>query len=496
MKYLVFVIMQHQIMIVNTSYNIQKLMVKIINYYKIFTGKMLTLFEKAVSTTYLQWLRDLKLVPANPKRNTLRRNYNKHNPDAGDKHRAIIHRSEQDFPYSFSQIMGRGTIGRTCRKDHKILIETLRKTLFDPDLLFQILTLKEETDIPCLFYLFISMRMYSLTTGLRPLFIWSNQDSVTYTHKHRLGMVGMIGFIAQKWLSLKGKSLHTKYNVLILSIFRKKLGKRKSGLMLGHTAARMRNEHTLDQIISGRMYKIPTFRFNFIPGMTITIEYQHYLRLAKAFMMYASILSRIPVEFNLEVKRPTGSEGKTEPTGLTDLDGNIGPTDATGLTGPIFDSDFLGQTTIDFLKSLHRLMFNLRIEKNIIYEFFMREYSRIMLGFTVLSSEERVNSALFELFGVINLSPEDSKCFLEIVYFMKTRCLYSRFYSSDLYFFQKEIYRIVESSGEFESDVLFRKMRENDAFWNIMLFVIYSHNEWAKKHSQPCLPVELIIEIL
>jgi hypothetical protein len=39
MKYLVFVIMQHQIMIVNTSYNIQKLMVKslnIIRYYKIY----------------------------------------------------------------------------------------------------------------------------------------------------------------------------------------------------------------------------------------------------------------------------------------------------------------------------------------------------------------------------------------------------------------------------------------------------------------------------
>jgi hypothetical protein len=141
-------------------------------------------------------------------------------------------------------------------------------------------------------------------------------------------------------------------------------------------------------------------------------------------------------------------------------------------------------------------MFNSRIEKNTIYEFFMREYSRIMLGFTVLSSEERVNSALFELFGVINLSPEDSKCFLDIVSFMKTNCLYSRFASSNLNFFQWEVNRIVKSSGEFESDVLFRKMRENDAFWNIMLFVIYSHNEWAKKHSLPCLPVELIIEIL
>lgn len=457
---------------------------------------MLTLIEQALYIIYLQWLRDLKLVPENPRCDTLRRNYNKHNPDAGDNHRATIHRSEQDFPYSFSQIMGRGTIGRTCRRDHKILIETLRKTLFDPDLLFQILTLNGETDIPCLFYLFISMRMYSLTTGLRPLFIRSDQDSVMYTHKRRLGMVGMMGFVAQKMLSLKGKSLHTEYNVLILSFFRKNLGKRESGLMLGHSVARMRNEHTLDEIIYGIMHNIPTFRFNFIPGMTIIVKYQNSLRLAKAFMMYASILSRIPVEFNMEVKRPTGSEGNTDATGLTDLDGNIGPTDATGLTGPIFDSDFLRQTTIDFLKSLHRLMFNSRIEKNIIYEFFMREYSRIMLGFTVLSSEERVNSALSELFGVINLSPEDSKCFLEIVSFMKTHCLYSRFDSSDLNFFQKEIYRIVESSGEFESDVLFRKMRENDAFWNIMLFVIYSHNEWAKKHSQPCLPVELIIEIL
>ena len=480
---------------------------------------MLTLSVQAVHSAYIQWLRGLKLVPANPRRGGLRRNYYQNNPDMCSTY----------FMNSFFQRMGRGYFGKNHRKNHMILIETLRKTLFDPDLLFQILTLKGETDTLCLFYLFINMKMYSLTTGLRPLFIRSNQDSVKYTHKRRLGMVGMMGFIAQKLLSLNGKSLHKKYTLSIFSRFRKWFGKRESDLMLGHQAARMRNEHTLDQIIYRKMCKIPTFRFNFIPGMTIIVEYQHSLRLAKAFMMYASILSRIPVEFNLEVKRPTGSEGNTEPTGLTDLDGNIGPTEPTGLTdldenteptepaeptgltdldenteptehtgatGPIFDSEFLSKNTINFLKSLHRLMFNLRIEKNTIYEFFMREYSRIMLGFTVLSSEERVDSALFELFGVINLSPEDSDCFLGIVSFMKTHCLYSSFYSSDIYFFQNEVNKIVVLSGEFESDVLFRKMREKDVFWNIMLFVIYSHNEWAKKHSQPCLPVELIIEIL
>ena len=443
---------------------------------------MLTLLEQAVSITYRQLLRDLNLVPTNPMRGKLRKNYFKHNPDIC---------SSYIMTSSFER-MGRGEFGKKCRKDHKILIDELRKTLFDPNLLFQILTLKGETDIPCLFYLFISMKMYFLTTGLRPLFIRSNQDSVTYMNKRRLGgMVGMMGFLAQKMLSLKGTRLDRKYNVLILSRFRKLLGKRESGLMLGHQVARMRNNHTLDEIIYGIRHQIPTFRFNFIPGMTI-VKYQHSLRLAKAFMMYASILSRIPVEFNLKVKRPTGSEGKTEPTGLTDLDGNIGPTEPTDLTGPSFYSEFLSYTTIDFLKSLHRLMFNLRIEKDKIFNFFMKEYSRIMLGFTVLSSEERVNSALFELFGVINLSPEDLKCLLDIVSFMEHCRLYHSFYSSDIYFFQREVNRIVVSSGEFESDVLFRKMRENDVFWNIMLFVIYSHNEWAKKHSQPCLPIEIL----
>lgn len=443
---------------------------------------MLPLTKQAVDITYCYWLRGLNLVPANPMRGRLRMNYLKHNPD--------ICSSYITTP-SFER-MGRGEFGKKNRKYHMILIETLRKTLFDPNLLLQILTLKGETDIPCLFYLFISMKMYSLMTGLRPLFIRSNQDSVTYMNKRRLGgMVGMMGFLAQTLLSLKGKRLNRHYNVLILSRFRKLLGKQESGLMIGHQVARMRNNHTLDEIIYGIMHQIPTFRFNFIPGMTI-VKYQHSLRLAKAFMMYASILSRIPVEFNLKVKRPTGSEGKTEPTGLTDLDGNIGPTEPTDLTGPSFYSEFLSYTTINFLKSLHRLMFNLRIEENKIYKFFMREYSRIMLGFTVLSSEERVNSALFELFGVIDLSPEDLKCLLDIVSFMEHCRLYHSFYSSDIYFFQREVNRIVVSSGEFESDVLFRKMRENDVFWNIMLFVIYSHNEWAKKHSQPCLPIEIL----
>ena len=35
-----------------------------------------------------------------------------------------------------------------------------------------------------------------------------------------------------------------------------------------------------------------------------------------------------------------------------------------------------------------------------------------------------------------------------------------------------------------------RKIREKNAFWNILMFVIFSRNEWAKKNSQPCLPVE------
>jgi hypothetical protein len=37
-----------------------------------------------------------------------------------------------------------------------------------------------------------------------------------------------------------------------------------------------------------------------------------------------------------------------------------------------------------------------------------------------------------------------------------------------------------------------RKIMEKNAFWNILMFVIFSQNEWAKKHSQPCLPVEIL----
>ena len=442
---------------------------------------MSDILKKATYAALLEFKRELRgIVPRYPFRNFLRSFYERENPDV---HPPTILCIERNNCLANRMPMGRGTCGKKCRRDHKQLIETFRQILFDPNLLMNILVLKGETNTSCLFYCFMSISIHSLRTGLKPVFTRSDEDSVTTAgYKNRgLGMIGMFKFMGNKLMTVNGKQFHPKYPILILSIIRKQIGKKESGLNYGFETARMRKDHTLNLRIGNVIHHIPTFWFTFIPGMHIITQRQYDLCLAKAFMMCVSIFSRI-------------LEKKTEPVEATEPAGSEEETEPVEATGPIFDGDLLSQQTIVFLKSLYYFMFNSHIGKKKIYELFMREYLRIILGFTILSSEAKVNSALHELFGVIKLSPEDSACFLRIVSFMKNYKLYNSF-------FQEEVNRIIMSSGEFDSNVLFkqkliRKMRENDVFWNMIFYLVYSHNQWAKKHSQPCLPVEVIIEIL
>ena len=186
------------------------------------------------------------------------------------------------------------------------------------------------------------------------------------------------------------------------------------------------------------IHRIPTFRFNFYDAITIAIKYKKYVELARKFRMYALILSSAP-ELN----------PAPEPN-----------------PDPIFQNTPLSPDILKFLESLDYILFKSRIKKNVIHEYFMREYLRIIFDFTVSSTREKVEYALFNLFGDINLSREESECFSFVVSFMKNYT----FSDSQLKFFQKEVEGFFVSS----SDVSFKqKIRENDTFWNILIFVIH-----------------------
>lgn len=395
-----------------------------------------------LAAIYVAWIAGINLVPFYPGRNYPRSEYNWNNPDSNE------------LPNDSFLTVGRG-IGREYRKMHDLLLESLKASLFDPNLLFNILTLTGETDFQCLFYTFMSLRMYQQLTGLRPLFKRSIYDKVTYTTNHRLGMVGMMDFLCVRLVI----SREQKLKLLLLSLLRNKLGKSSSYIFVGHQAARMRGGHTLTVKNQGIFYRIETSRFNFIPGMTITTKHQKDVVLAKTFMQFASLLSSIPDEY------------KSQFCGISHI------------SFPQNQS----LAMLKFLESLHYILFNLRIEKTIIYDYFMREYSRIMLEFTVCSTKERVDDALYNIFGGLGIPLKDSEILSWVVKFMQTY----NFCASELYFFQKEAERILASSGIPDAKFL-RKIREKNAFWNILMFVIFSRNEWAKKHSQPCLPVEIL----
>ena len=299
-----------------------------------------------ISTYYilLEFQRELEcIVPIRPDRKFLRSLYKRQNPDVSSP--PTILRIERDNCLAPKMPMGRGTCGKNCRRDHKKLIETLREILFDPNLLMNILVLNGETNTSCLFYCFMSLSIYSLRTGLKPVFTRSDEDSVTIPgYKNRgLGMIGMFKFIGNKFMTVNGQQFDQKYLILILYVIRKKIGKKESSLNYGFETGRMRNDHTLNLQIGKVIHHIPTFRLTFIPGMHIITQHQDDLCLAKEFMMCASIFSRI-------------LEKKTEPVEATGLA-------CSEATGPIFDGSLLNQQTIVFLKSLYYFMFNSHIGK-------------------------------------------------------------------------------------------------------------------------------------
>lgn len=399
------------------------------------------------NASYIAWIAKINIIPSYPGRHYSRRQYNEENPD-------------EELITGFFNRVGRGVAGKHRRKIHGILIESLKASLFDPKLLFDILTLSGETEMPCLFYLFMSLRIHSQLTGLKPLFKRSVSDHVTYTTNHRLGMVGMMWFLCEKLVTSREQKL------LLLSLLRKKLGKSLSSIQLGHQAARMRNSHTLTlKDKEGVFYRVNTYRINLIPGMTIATKHQKELFLAKTFKFYACALglSSIPDEY------------KSNDFGIDHISFPQKQTPAM----------------LNFLESLHYILFNSRIEKTLIYEYFMRHYSRIMLEFTVCSTKKRVDDAMFNLFDGLSISTTDLNKLSAVVTFMKTY----NFCASELHFFQKEVEIMSVTSGISDARFL-RKITEKDAFWNILMFVIFSRNEWAKKHSQPCLPVEVFEKLI
>lgn len=182
----------------------------------------------------------------------------------------------------------------------------------------------------------------------------------------------------------------------------------------------------------------------------ISKKYRKFVKLAERLRMFASIVSLIPEPNPDPVPNPAPAPNSA-PEPNPDL---------------IFADTPLSPDILKFLESLIYILFNLRMKKRMILDYFMREYLQIIFSLTVFSTKERVYYALFNLFGNIYLSPEESKCFPFVVSFMKNYTLSD----SEVKFFQKEVKKLFVSS----SDVSVKqKFGGNDTLLNILIFVFH-----------------------
>jgi hypothetical protein len=382
---------------------------------------------------YLDFLKNFPLVPMYPFRDSLRCIYNEENPDA---EQATILGYERENPGRYQAKIGRGNVGKTCRRERQKLILQLREILYARKLLNNIMTVKKSgEDVLFLFYDFPSTSKTFPLALFRNIFTRSNVHAVDYASKHRLGMLGMMHFLAKQFVISLGDCLEQKCVLLILSFFfRKNMIKKKCGIKIGHQVGRMRNGHFLRE---GK-HCIPTYRFNFHDAITISLKYKKFVKLADRLWMFASIISLIP-----------------EPNSAPEPNRN-----KISIDTPI------SQDILNFLKSLIYIFFNLRRKKEMIHHYFIREYLQIIFGFTVLSTKERMHYSLFNLFGNIHLSHEESECFPSVVSFMKN----CRFTSSQEKFFQKKVEELFVSG----SDVSVKqKFGGNDTLLNILIFVFH-----------------------
>jgi hypothetical protein len=416
-----------------------------------------------IPAAYVQWLCGMPIVPGYPARNLFRKNYFKENPEICNMSDLLGRYPPAHGP---GPIIGRGVFGKNARREHNSLIGLLTRDLFNKGILSSIMKINQNH--------FFSLYCLYRLNRLKNIGCMRRSDEDNINSRKGLLKMKMVGFIFFLGRRL-GTSTHSTSNSIrpwIIHLFMMYVLNRMCSNgkheYFGFQTGEMRENYRFQF----QHEQMPAFRLNFKHRFDILMVHSGNFRFAKRLRLLSSFIWSAHNQRH-DCRLPTYVfNGK-------DLPKTLHP------------------DSVAIVRNLSYLLFFQFLKKYTLfaYECFMREFVRILLGFLIGTSEEKIEGAVMELFAVafpLFSKREAPECFS--VFFP----LFKKCDSLDPEFFKKEADRMLAESIaspatnysissqqmqllKIEEEKLLKLDRS--PIQNIVLFVLYWNQKYASTWS-------------
>ena len=402
---------------------------------------------------YIQWLCGMPIVPEYPSRKSLRKNFRLQNPDFWSL--SFLKEYSDDGP-----IVGRGTSGKLDRKHHKDIISCLRRDLYDLYFFEKIMRINKN-DFFSLYCLYRLNRLKDIGCMRR-----SHEDNISSRKDYtQMKMFGLILFLVKR-LGTSTHEMNYSVRPLIIHQFMmyvsNKMCSGEKFKHFGFQTGKMMNQYKFQFLHGKNKIILPAFRINFRRRFEILMDYPRELRFAIRLNRFSNF---IHVEYGYKFRFPTYVFIDK------DLPSNLHP------------------DSVAFVRNASYMLFFQFPKKNSLfaYEYCTRELVRILFGFLIGTSQEKIESAVVELFATSFprfSSSEAPECFLVVFSLLK---ICDRL---DPEFFKQEADKMLAESIAspilnyfyVEKERKLLKMDRNP-IQNILLFVLYWHKRHAPNHD-------------
>jgi hypothetical protein len=425
---------------------------------------------------YVEWLDRMRIVPRYPYRSTSLKSFFSDNPDV---HRPLDFHNKYP-PDDPGPIVGRGKYGKKyVRKNHNGHVGDLRRDLYDSNLLSNIMRIHMFHFFPkyCNF-------RFGLLKDLRCMRRYDEDNLTSTKDLIRMKKFGLSFFIVRrlgiKKFAIKKFMMHLTSRMVSNENFR----------YIGFATGKMRNDYQFQFQHGDLLFQMPAFRFNFRHQFEILMKYPRELRFATRVRKLAKFIRLSCISPCVCFKPECSHTFKSSSYVFPERDFPEG----------------LHPDSRKFVKFLSHLLFFHFKRRNALfaYDCCMREFVRIIFGFLIGTSKEKIESAVVDLFEGV-FPNERYRDFFRVFFQLFERCD-----SFDPEFFKHEAHKMLSksiASPATNYSISHQEMKllkneevnllkmERSPIQNILLFVLYWHQRhlstFAFQHELCCLLKQL-----
>ncbi len=432
--------------------------------------------EQLAMDAYRDFLVDNPIVPEAPSRKSFRRNLQKQNPDFAFMENLFLSKYVNETDEK-PTIVGKGTFGKIYRRKHDELMGSMRLELFESNILERIMEFNP--DIIIRLYCLYRLNSLADLRFMRRSYV----DNISKKGYNQMKMFGLILFLGKRFgTSTHNQIFNLRCNIIkgfMMYVSNRMCSSNNINIWWGLQICPMRNGHQFKFYHQKKMVSVGSFRINFPSRFDILMSSHRELQSAKRIRQLAD-LTDIADRFNCRVP--------VNRFICKDLPSTLDPKSIAFVEGvskvlffscPKYSCPRGGRWFMRYSKSK-------RAQRFMRY-CCLREFVRILLGFVIGTSQEKIESAAVELFS-FEFPPESREA---PKYFLDVSSSLDNCESFNPEFFKQEVDSTIAQSilsagslpgsSNYEYISYERNLLEMDRtpIQNILLFVLY----WHKRHT-------------